>query len=174
MIHHLSALSLALAQASAPVFAPPPAQPCFSRQDIGAVVVTLLPVLVDTLSERCRTHLAGDAFLNVGAADMSARLRAAAEPRRESAMRALAQGTVINGVAVRSGPEAVERITALVTRGFNRVNARSCADIDTLLSGFSQLQPETIADMVGAMAGLAGPRAPICREPVDLERDDDE
>jgi hypothetical protein len=160
MIKMLAAAALLSGQpVAAPIASPQP--PCVTRQQVGDAVIVVLPILIGTMRERCRAHLPAAAFLNGGADDMAARLRATAEPRRDSALRALGHSTVIGGIRARTGEEGLARLTALITAGFTGVGAQACADADILFESLAPLPPENIARFVGAMVGLASSRAPV-------------
>ena len=72
---------------------------CLTRQEAGDIALTAASVGLGALAERCRPHVGASAFLNGGAEAMLTRLRAAAEPRRNSAFAAFARMS-------RPGPES--------------------------------------------------------------------
>ena len=88
MIHPILAATLIATQAAAAAPAPPR---CMTREEAGDVAAAVVPVAINAMAERCRPHVAADAFLNTGAHAMLARMRQAAESRRSSAFAALAR-----------------------------------------------------------------------------------
>ena len=72
---------------------------CLTRQEAVDIALTAASVGLGALAERCRPHVGASAFLNGGAEAMLTRLRAAAEPRRNSAFAAFARMS-------RPGPES--------------------------------------------------------------------
>ena len=85
MIHYVLAAALIATQSAGP------AKPCLTRQEAGDIALTATSIGIAALAERCRPHVGATAFLNTGASAMLARLQAAAEPRRASAIAAFAR-----------------------------------------------------------------------------------
>jgi len=80
----LKAVAIAALLATTPATPPPPTR-CVSKNALNDMIVIIAPVLIDALRQKCRTNLPASAFLNEGAADLTARLRAAGTGREASA-----------------------------------------------------------------------------------------
>lgn len=102
MIHYILAAALIAGQATA---AP---ERCLTREEAGDIALTAVPIALGALTERCRAHVPATAFLNTGAPEMLARLRAAAEPRRASAFAAFARMSRPTTPPATDGEEAAE------------------------------------------------------------------
>ena len=64
-------------------------QQCVTAQQVGDAAVVAAPILIDSVAGACKAHLPADAFLNTGAAELSARLRSEGETRVDSALAVL-------------------------------------------------------------------------------------
>jgi hypothetical protein len=151
MIHALLVSALLLTQAA------PAERPCITPQEAGDMAVALLPSLVDAATQRCRPHLAGDAFLLTGAVQWSAQLRRDAGPRRESAMRGIALISGSTAPPAAADNEATFEFVAAMLAGVlaRDIDPASCSDLDTIARSLAPLPSDNIAQLVGATLGLA-------------------
>ena len=99
----INAIVIAALMAS-PVAAAP--ERCLTRQEAGDIALTAASIGLGALAERCRPHVGKSAFLNGGAGAMLTRMRAAAEPRRNSAFAAFARMSRPSPATAAEGGEA--------------------------------------------------------------------
>lgn len=151
MINALLVSALLLTQAA------PAAKPCITPQEAGDMAVAVLPSLVDAATQRCRPHLAANAFLLTGASTWTARLRQDAGPRRESALRGI---SLISGNS--QAPAGVESeatfefVAGLLSGVLMRdLDPASCGDVDAIARSLEPLPADNIAQLVGATLSLA-------------------
>ena len=150
MIHHLAVAALLLAQAA------PAERPCITHEEAGDMAVALLPFLIDAAAQRCRPHLAANAYLLNGAAEWSARLRRDSVPRRAAALRGIAKMGGVTPPAGAGNEATFDFIAQLATGSLtNDLQPENCGQIDTIAQSLSPLPSDNIARLVGAAAAFA-------------------
>lgn len=151
-MHGILAAALLLAQA-----APAAEPPCITPEEAGAMAVTLLPSMVDSVTRRCETELGAGAFLGHAAADeWSARLRRDAGPMRPLALQGIGKFGGGNTLPAGMNPDLLisfmsEMVANLLA---NDLPAESCADLDAIARSIAPLPARNLADLVGASARL--------------------
>ena len=152
MIHQFVTAALLVAQAQAA----PTAPDCITHEEAGDTAVALLPYMIDGAAQRCRPHLAANAFLLTGAGDWSARLRHDAAPRRASALRAISKMGGASPPAGASGDATFEFVAQMMTATLlNGLKPEFCGQIDTIARSLSPLPADNIAHLIGATLTLA-------------------
>jgi hypothetical protein len=150
--HFLTAAALIVAQAGQ---AGP--RSCITKDQAADLALIALPDAVNTISQQCATYLPPTAFLRSGGAGYVERLRAAAEPRRASAMAAFG-GLVGNRLPQGVSPEAAMSAmsSGMLAQGLSgRMNAATCAEVNRFVEAFSALPPASLATMLSAGIGIA-------------------
>ena len=177
MIHPLLVSALLLTQAA------PAAKPCITPQEAGDMAVAMLPSLVDAAAQRCRPHLAANAFLLTGASTWTARLRQDAGPRRESALRGISLISGSSQPPSGADSEATFEFVAGLLSGvlMRDLDPASCDDVDAIARSLEPLPSDNIAHLVGATLSLAmaaesddEDHDPDHDHDADSDRDDDD
>lgn len=159
-------ISVAQAQAAAPVPAAPP--PCVSRAEMEDMVFYLLPVVLPAMAEKCASSLPANSWLGTEAAAYAARLagdRAAHWPGVHSAF------LKIGGPIPRGAKEAdIKRtiddsLSAMLVPA--RVRGADCVTIDEAARLLAPLPPENLARLASLLVqkSTAGERprgVPVC------------
>jgi hypothetical protein len=147
----LVAGALLLAQAA------PAEPPCITPEEAGAMAVTLLPEMVDSVARRCQPQLGAGAFLGQqGAAEWSARLRRDAGPMRPLALQGVAKFGGSDSLPAGMNPEVTFTFISQMVANLlaNDLPAESCADLDAIARSLSPLPASNLAMLVGASARL--------------------
>ncbi|MGZ8283299.1 MAG: hypothetical protein ACXWUN_10170 [Allosphingosinicella sp.] len=134
----------------------PQERPCITPEEAGAMAVTLLPSLVDSVSQRCRPHLGAGAFLGNGSLEWTARLRRDAGSRRELALQGIGKiggATAPTGVGAEATFDFFAQMMANLLA--SDLDPAWCGDIDTIIRSLAPLPSDNLAALVGATARLA-------------------
>lgn len=155
----LKALAMAAMLSSPTTGAPAPSRAphCLTRTQINDASVVVAATLVETVRNACRAHLPTTAWLTTAAAtDYSARLRAEARQRLDSAVSVTAgmgTSTTMPRETIRSMTEVGLREGA-GTELARYATAEICADANEILEISSTLSPDQTGRFFGAFASL--------------------
>jgi len=132
---------------------------CVTRAEVGDVTLVTASVAVAVVRNACRSFLPATAFLETPAgAAFSARLRADAEHRVDSALDGVAR-MMGNGTNLpREGMRAM--IVGMMSEGAGtdlarQADASLCRDVNEMMEIASTLSPDQMARFAGAVASLA-------------------
>ena len=130
--------------------------PCITREEAGNLAVALMPHLIEGLEERCRPHLAADAFLPTRGEAFAERLRRDAGPRRELALRAIAKIGGVDAPPEAGGDAAFDFVGQMMASGLlGSIPPESCDDVDALFAALEPLPADNMAGLIGAILSLA-------------------
>ena len=151
MIKIFAAAAMLAAQGAPAAQAPK----CLSKQSVGDAVMVLSPILIDSFSRHCRSHLPATAFLNSGAAAFAQRLRTESADRIASAADALRffAGESLPPVQDKQALVQVagEMAGAMIVQKFD---AKSCVEISNLVESASPMPTRNVGLFATSMAGL--------------------
>lgn len=149
MIHALTAAALLLGQAAAAEGS------CVTREQVGDIAIVLVPELVGAVAEKCRPHVAETAFLATGADDYLARLQAAADSRRQSAIRTFGRASGVAEAEKEAGEMGLGMFMGMLRGGVAAgVKPEACADLDRMLAALAPLPPENLGILAGSAFAL--------------------
>lgn len=136
---------------------------CITRAEISGMVAYSMPSVITATRDRCRPHLAADAFVATGVDAMITVYRAdqaANWPAAKSAfMKFGADGDARDVEMMAALPDAalqpmVETFVPMMIQ--EQVKTDQCGDIDTILASLSPMSPKQAADMLAAIMALTG------------------
>ncbi|QSB43819.1 hypothetical protein IDJ81_10685 [Tsuneonella flava] len=152
------------------------AQDCISKQEVGSLVMYMMPVAIDSVDQACSAHLSPDGFLASGAAEMRERYAAMSDKEWPNARRALFKFARNGRPAEADDPFDFsafpdEAVRPLVTAMFgtkirNAIKVDDCANYEEALQVFSPIEPHDVANLVVFIASVAKVKNPsVCKEP---------
>jgi hypothetical protein len=156
--------SLALiASVTTPVFAATQqSKQCMSKDQLGSLVVVLLPAAMKQLQTSCKEHLPANSALNSLNDDQIARFTQAAEtakPEAGKALRIMMGNDVPKGV---DGATMLPFIESMAVAGIaGELKPEMCPVANNLWSALAPLPPENWGELIAVFAelGLAGKKA---------------
>ncbi len=148
----LALLSCAAAPASAAVEA---AKPCMTKDQLGGLVVALLPAAMKQLQSTCKVHLPAGASLNNMSPSQIKIFEAAAETAKPKAGEALG---IMMGKDIPQGVDPgtmLPFIEAMAVSGLaNEMKPENCNIANNLWSALAPLPPENWGELVASFVAL--------------------
>lgn len=135
---------------------------CLTEPEVHGLVTYMLPVLAETLVERCTVRLPAGSYLNTRGSDLVSQLRkgqSAAWPTARDAMVKMAGENDSASEMFRSMPESVAGPmleSTLTGKLGDDLKPQNCKDIDRVLATMAPLPTANLIDMVTAIAMIAG------------------
>jgi hypothetical protein len=153
----LKALALAALLTTPATTAPPPPHPCIPAAQVRDTVMVIAPYLVDGIARRCAAHLPASAFLNSGAKELSARLKAESAGRQGSAAAVLRAFAPDKMPQVQDPAALVPLIGELAaTMATDKIPVAQCASFSEMIAAIAPLPAENVGRLFTAIFALSG------------------
>lgn len=152
------------------------AQECVSKQEVGSLVMYMMPIAIDSVDQACSANLSPDGFLANGAAEMRERYAAISNKEWPNARHALFKFARNGRPAETDDPfdfsafpdDAVRPLATAMfgTKIRNAIKVDDCANYEEALQVFSPIEPHDVANLIAFIASVVKVENPsVCKEP---------